>query len=863
MITEGQKLALKQLNEVNQIDNYGFDITKILEPDNDSPFLKVDLSIHCGEFKKEKGGLPLKEREKFRIVIPKDFPVSYPSIFTLHFRFAGWPHVQWKNSLCLYQSPDNEWNPEDGIYGYLDRLLDWLKHGALNELDPTGQPLHPPVTYRTSTSTSTIVPKVDTPSMNKNPWLGLARLEEINKDTFSITEWVDIDKKTKSGKYAAAILLPKPFPFEYPLKANELLREFKSIGISYKMFMLVLQAAIIYKESDHPLFLIVGTPMRGIKGEDLPKQHLSAWEFGESETKYIKISAEKYSANLKISEIGREMETILEKYLDSVKISWCRIFEDRPEIVNRRDINSNISVFKDKRITIWGCGAIGSNIAVYLARAGVGKLNLSDNDIVTPGIIVRQQYHEADIGKRKIDALEIIIKSINNNIEIEKNDADLKKWLSTNPKLSEQTDFVIDCTASNLVHNIFEKHFKQTLRNSVPIISMIVSSDCEKAISINIGKNHTGGIFDVYRKAALYACKETDLKSFADDFYPDKDDRNRKLFQPEPGCSDPTFIGSSSDSATLAGLMLDCASNIYKLKNDRASVYYISKKGSENFIFKIHEVDSDYITIDKISGYECRISKGAMNSISAEIKRNNRVRNESTETGGLLFGYRSMFLKTIWIDKATEPPPDSEFDEKFFKCGTSGTKTISEKFKNFSRGQTQFTGTWHTHPKSEPFPSTIDINGIIEILLIDNFQRKETLLLIVQPNKNKFKLGCYVLKRKDLEQKYFTIENNSNYTELENKRESLKNIGLALSGGGSRAIAFHLGCFRALNDRGLLEKINVISSVSGGSVISAMYAYKKDSFEDFDKKVIQLLKSGLDLKIAKEFLLSFAFLKEL
>jgi hypothetical protein len=32
-------------------------------------------------------------------------------------------------------------------------------------------------------------------------------------------------------------------------------------------------------------------------------------------------------------------------------------------------------------------------------------------------------------------------------------------------------------------------------------------------------------------------------------------------------------------------------------------------------------------------------------------------------------------------------------------------------------------------------------------------------------------------------------------------------IGLALSGGGSRAIAFHLGCLRALQERGVLQKV--------------------------------------------------------
>ena len=47
-------------------------------------------------------------------------------------------------------------------------------------------------------------------------------------------------------------------------------------------------------------------------------------------------------------------------------------------------------------------------------------------------------------------------------------------------------------------------------------------------------------------------------------------------------------------------------------------------------------------------------------------------------------------------------------------------------------------------------------------------------------------------------------------------------IGLALSGGGSRAMAFHLGCLRALHDEGLLDQVATISAVSGGSVLAAL-----------------------------------------
>ena len=49
-------------------------------------------------------------------------------------------------------------------------------------------------------------------------------------------------------------------------------------------------------------------------------------------------------------------------------------------------------------------------------------------------------------------------------------------------------------------------------------------------------------------------------------------------------------------------------------------------------------------------------------------------------------------------------------------------------------------------------------------------------------------------------------------------------IGLCLSVGGSRATAFHLGCLRALHDRGILQRVSVLSSVSGGSSVSAIYA---------------------------------------
>jgi NTE family protein len=70
-------------------------------------------------------------------------------------------------------------------------------------------------------------------------------------------------------------------------------------------------------------------------------------------------------------------------------------------------------------------------------------------------------------------------------------------------------------------------------------------------------------------------------------------------------------------------------------------------------------------------------------------------------------------------------------------------------------------------------------------------------------------------------------------------------IGLALSGGGARAIAFHLGCLRALHEVGLLDRVSVLSTVSGGSIIGAAYSLHDGTFQDFECKMRALLKNGL------------------
>lgn len=71
------------------------------------------------------------------------------------------------------------------------------------------------------------------------------------------------------------------------------------------------------------------------------------------------------------------------------------------------------------RVAVAGLGGLGSNIAVMLARSGVGHLLLVDFDRVDVTNLNRQQYFISHLGKNKTDALREILEGINPYLDIE------------------------------------------------------------------------------------------------------------------------------------------------------------------------------------------------------------------------------------------------------------------------------------------------------------------------------------------------------------------------------------------------------------------------------------------------------------
>ncbi|HEX2695368.1 MAG TPA: sulfur carrier protein ThiS adenylyltransferase ThiF [Acidobacteriota bacterium] len=72
-----------------------------------------------------------------------------------------------------------------------------------------------------------------------------------------------------------------------------------------------------------------------------------------------------------------------------------------------------LAALRKGTVGIAGAGGLGSNVAVSLARAGVGRLIVADRDAIEPSNLNRQQYFVSQIGRRKVDALKENLEAIN------------------------------------------------------------------------------------------------------------------------------------------------------------------------------------------------------------------------------------------------------------------------------------------------------------------------------------------------------------------------------------------------------------------------------------------------------------------
>ncbi len=743
-ITAGQQLALCQLEDICKYSEQDVMIADIVDPAEDRAYLKLRISLATRHHERTDDGIPLRGREPLLLHVPSSFPRDYPLVYAVHTRFAGYPHVQWGNCLCMYRAPDVEWSPKDGMYGFVERMNKWFAAAARNELDPDDAPLHPPVVYNLALSNFTIAIRENVPPEAEGAfWLGTASLRFVHETRYDLVGWHEEISDVSAGNLgAAAVLLNQPFPIEYPSSVNALVDELSRHGIDFGNLFGILRVHVLALRPQQPLFVVLGTPMRRRDPHGPLRHHLAVWKIDPEAV---------HALRALIARTDDQVEAI-ERFVQwsrTANVAWTRIDDAREEVTIGRDANSHIAWVRNKSVLLLGCGALGSHTAEYLARAGVGRLTLVDNDIVSSGVLARQQYTDADVGLLKSHACRDRLLAIAPDSQIKAIVQNLKHGVFA--KFGRGFDLVIDATASRAVSDTIEEELR-TDPVAPPMLAMSVSSRAEIGRVIVRPSQALGGHKSVVRNAQLKCHANPQYADLARAFWPRADDI--ELFQPEPGCSEPTFQGSAADMAFHASGMLNLGLAELSEGDATATVAAFAAKpagGAGDALHHLLSFERPTLHTERNHGYAVLCSPAAERAVAAEVNRNARVNGSEVETGGLLFGEIDDGLGQLWIDMVTGPPSDSFLSPGLFVCGTDGTRERAELEKRLSGGASRFVGIWHTHPVSPPLPSKVDLGAMASILIDSETPPRHTVMLILGHAKSKPEWGFYIFRRNEIE----------------------------------------------------------------------------------------------------------------
>lgn len=781
MADGGADLARDQLFELVDVADGAIDV--LSEWVNVNGNVAFTVSLDTSRPGQPVGGIRVRDRERFRVIIPDDFPFVHPWVFSDHRRWARTPHVQWGSYLCLYAAPSVEWSPSDGMRGFIDRLSKWVDRAAAGTLDPDGQPLHPPAVYTTSDAGRIVVhPDLG----DRVPWAGASDGEQealvawcavnLSRQRVDVIEWVDVKVAAERAADLASevfhqgrpvivlpvILLKDELGFEYPKDFKALAAGLSESGYDRDSLLEDLASATHVnrklrerqRQLDPTLAgapwddgadeaasllsaMLVATPSRRIEG-DTRLAHLAAWKLDAMSARVTElfVRVQNFNASAETDELRAETRDLAFTFFESSPIAWMQVMEMRPEVTFRRDEDTPANWLVDKRVLVLGAGALGGPVAESCLRAGVSELTVADNGVVTPGILVRQPYSDDDVGQGKAHVLARRLSTVRDDLEVTPVQGNVRTTLIADGQNFGVFDLVIDATADATVRAVVERA-RRGAAFRPPLVTMVIGHNAERGLVVTNLAAASGAGADAFRKVSLLSgSKAPEWVDIGEDFFPATP--RTDLFFPEPGCSAPTFVGSAAQTSALAGMMLNEALTVLgdgALEEGVATApttfaSAVRLGGAATRGISRARWASDFVQIDTSLTFEVRVSAVAMTEARAEVRRGARVRGPKIETGGMLLGAFDDATGIVYVDRVSGPPPDSYLSETYFHHGVEGTQERLTAEQKRTASATGFVGLWHSHPDGPARPSPTDEQGMSVIVAPDGTARRALMMIL-------------------------------------------------------------------------------------------------------------------------------------
>ena len=347
---------------------------------------------------------------------------------------------------------------------------------------------------------------------------------------------------------------------------------------------------------------------------------------------------------------------------------------------------------KSETISFLGCGALGSEIADCLCKAGVGKIYLNDNQLLYAHNAVRHLAGVSKTGYYKVQAVSQILKDHNPFVKIEANGYNV--FLSSLNQTCGENGIIVSTIADDNTESFINQQAAD-LKRTVFYSRALRGGKAARIFKVEPGKDACFYCLSLYRHE-----KDSLFFDVPEDFdFPTI--RNE--------CNNPIRPGSGADlkliSSITARIILDflhgepkppCNHWIWTSEPDLVTAK------PDNLPFSLLE---SYIPPHK----ECPVCKPFKATIKIkepvlDFMRNLTIKTPGIETGGILIGKVDSEGNFI-IEFASEPGSDSIRSASRFERDNSFCQSILDEWtqKGF-----RYLGEWHSHPTDDNSPSKID-----------------------------------------------------------------------------------------------------------------------------------------------------------
>ncbi|MCW3091406.1 MAG: hypothetical protein JWP81_2475 [Ferruginibacter sp.] len=401
---------------------------------------------------------------------------------------------------------------------------------------------------------------------------------------------------------------------------------------------------------------------------------------------------------------------LLDSY-DQVFAIQCEKFTDE-SFHQRNSGRAERKVLKESSVNVIGVGALGSEIADALGKAGVGTVSLFDNQVMRAANSVRHLAGLDHVGALKVEAVADIINNHNPYIHLQIFGGDINSI--------DLNDFFIDQSIS--ISSIADDNTEGFLNERAVISNKIVYY----ARALRGGK--AARIFRVIPgKDACFNCLNL-YRNEGKEFINIREDKDLPTLKNE--CNNPIRPASAADlkliSALTSRILLD---ELQQEAGNNNHWIWTTEPLNSLQPYQLHAH-----SIKPHPGcYYCNHEKKARVILPAGIEKQMQAlitENPKIETGGILAGYADENGDFI-ITNASGPGPNATHSATKFKKDVKYCQEFLDNLFLESKKRIVYIGEWHSHPNEKNLPSGTDIKSLTEIAFQKEYLTDMPLMIIL------------------------------------------------------------------------------------------------------------------------------------